>query len=380
MRAKRWAAAATLAALLLTVTGCDALSGLVGGAPRTPRATPDAVAAAAAPPLDCAAFTATPPVEAVLGGRAPLAETPADALTTPAGRGPFAAQAAGGGWCRWGDDPADTTSKTVHTLAVQLLPRAAASWERLAAQYPESAAMGAHYDGGESRGGDCAPATGVQATGAPATGVQGSSCRTNVLVGGSWLAVQAVSATSVIDEKAFHALVQTFLPPVAAIDARNATPAPTAAGQPLSCGAADWLKAVAAAFGPKSVTTLEPGESFGVPTALLDVPGTTTCAYSSGGDGSSGYLGTVSVLRGAADAYATYHAAVVDSDSDASGGTIQAGGATVATLVRTTSASGSTPAQTVVDALVGDTWIQYAAQAGSGDEAASVIQWVAGRL
>lgn len=370
MRAKRWAAAATLAALLLTVTGCDALSGLVGAAPRTPTATPQPVAAAAAPPLDCAAFTATPPVEAVLGGRAPLAPTPADALTTPAGRGPFAAQAAGGGWCRWGDDPAGTTSKAVHTLAVQLLPRAAASWERLAAQYPESAAMGAHYDGGESRGGDCAPATGAP----------GSSCRTNVLVGGSWLAVQAVSGTSAIDEKAFHALVQSFLPTVAAIDARTPTAAPTASGRPLSCGSADWLKAVASAFGPKTVTTLDPGESFGMPTALLGVPGATTCAYSSGGDGGSGHLGTVSVLRGASDAYATYHAAVVDSDSDASGGTIEVRGSPLATLVRTTSASGSTPAETVVDALVGDTWIQYAAQAGSGDEAASMVQWVAGRL
>ncbi|MCI0156309.1 hypothetical protein KNO15_06325 [Leifsonia shinshuensis] len=370
------AAVAALTAALLCLTGCDAIAGLVGSGGATPRSTPRPVVSASAPPLDCAAFTAAPPVEALLGGAAPLADSPADALTTPAGRGPFAAQAAGGGWCRWGDDPAEATASTsvhtppVHTLSVQLLPRATAIWQRLTDQYPESAAMGAHYDGGESRGGECATAPGGR----------GSRCHTNVLVGASWLAVDAVSGTSVIDEKAFHALVQTFLPAAAAVDARSATPGPTASPRPLPCGGADWLNPVAGAFGPQTVTTLEPGESFGLATALLDVPGSVTCAYRTGGDGASGYLGTVSVLRDAADAYATYHSVVVDRDPDASGGTIESGGKQFATLVRTTAASGSTPAETVVDALVGDAWIQFAAQAGSDDQAAAVVQWVAGRL
>ncbi len=373
MRTSRLAAAAALGAVLLCLTGCDAIAGFVGTGGATPTSTPRAVVNASPPPLDCAAFTATPAVETLLGGSAPLAATPADALSTPAGRGPFAVQAAGGGWCRWGDDPAGDASADAHTLSVQLLPRAAAIWQRLADQYPDSAAMGAHYDGGESRGGDCAKA---------ATG-HGSTCRTNVLVGGSWLAVDAASGTSAIDEKAFHALVQSFLPTAAAVDARTAsttTPAPTATPQPLPCGGADWLKAVAAAFGPQTTTTLEPGESFGMATALLDVPSSVACAYRTGGDADPVYLGTVSVLRDAAAAYATYHSAVVDHDPDASGGTIDSGGKQYATLVRTTSASGSTPAETVVDALVGDAWIQFAAQAGSDDQASSMVQWVAGQL
>jgi hypothetical protein len=387
VRTRRLTAAAVLAVALLCLTGCDAVRGLVGWGGSTPSATPRPIASAAPAPLDCAAFTPTAPVEALLGGPAPLASTPADALATPAGRGPFAVQAAGGGWCRWGDDPAapapsvSTASPAPpagRTLSVQLLPRAAASWQRLADQYPDSAAMGAHYDGGESRGGDCAVVPGRS----------GGTCHTNVLVGASWLQVDAVSGTSAIDEKAFHALVQSFLPAAAAVDARKTTPAPTAtlaptatpAPQSSQCGGADWLTAVAAAFGPRSVTTLEPAGSFGVATALLDAPGVTACAYRTGGDGDPVYLGTVSVLRDAADAYATYHAAVVDHDADASGGTIDAGGRQIATLIRTTSASGSTPAETVVDALVGDTWIQYAAQAGSDDEAAAMVQWVAGRL
>ena len=53
-----------------------------------------------------------------------------------------------------------------------------------------------------------------------ATGT-GSTCHTNVLVGGSWLAVDAVSGTSAIDEKAFHTLVQSFVPTVAAIESRE---------------------------------------------------------------------------------------------------------------------------------------------------------------
>lgn len=370
MRARRLSAVAALSAALLTLTGCGALGGLVGIGGSTPGSTPYPAASAARAPLDCAAFSATPPVEALLGGSAPVASAPADALATPAGRGPFAAQAAGGGWCRWGDDPSDTGSAAVRTLAVQVLPRAAAIWQRLTVEYPDSAAMGAHYDGGVSRGGDC-----TKAAGGP-----GSACHTNVLVGGSWLAVDAVSGTSTIDEKSFHALVQSFLPAVAAFDARTATPAPSSTPQPLPCGSAEWLTAVAGAFGSKSVATLEPGESFGMPTALLDVPGAVTCAYRTGGDGAPSYLGTLSVLSDAADAYATYHAAVVDHDPDASGGTIEAGGAQVATLVRTTSASGSTPAVTVVDALVGDSWIQFAGQAGSDPEAESMIQWVAARL
>jgi hypothetical protein len=227
--------------------------------------------------------------------------------------------------------------------------------------------MGAHYDGGESRGGDCAAAT---------TGTTGSSCHTNVLVGGSWLAVDAISSTSTIDEKAFHALVQSFVPTVATLDARTPTPAPA---KVLSCGDAAWLKAVAGVYGPSSVAVLDPAGTFGVQSALVADPAVTVCAYRAG-SGDSALLGTVSVLRGASAAFATYHGLVVSRDPDASGGTIQVGGTEVATLVRHTDASGSTPAETVVDAQVGDAWIQFAALSGSDDQASSVVEWVAGRL
>lgn len=370
MAATRWsgaAAVAGLAAVLVCLSGCQAL-GLPGAGPTSRRPT-SAPAVDVAPPLDCAAFTATPAVEALLGGSAPLATTPADGLTTPAGRGPFGAQAAGGGWCRWGDDPAGspaTTSAAEHLLSVQLLPRATASWQWQAQQYPQTAATGAHYDGGESRGGDCGRAT----SGA------GSTCHTNVLVGGSWLAVDAVSSTSTVDEKAFHALVQTFVPTVAAIDARTTTPP---AVKPLSCGDTVWLKAVAGVYGPASVAVVAPAATFGLQNALVGDPRVTVCAYRAG-TGDSSLLGTVSVLRGGSAGYATYHSLVVDRDPDASGGTIQLGSTELATLVRHTDASGSAPAETVVDALVGDTWIQFAAVTGSDDQAASVVQWVAGRL
>lgn len=370
MAATRWsraAAVAGLAAALLCLSGCQAL-GLPGAGPTSPHPT-SAPAVDVAPPLDCAAFTATPAVEALLGGAAPLATTPADALTTPAGRGPFGAQAAGGGWCRWGDDPAASPAATtapVHLLSVQLLPRATANWQWQAQQYAQTAATGAHYDGGESRGGDCGPAT---------SGT-GSTCHTNVLVGGSWLAVDAVSSASTIDEKAFHALVQSFVPTVAAIDAHATTPAPV---KPLACGDAAWLKAVAGVYGPSSVAVLAPAATFGLPNALLADPRVTVCAYRAG-TGDSSLIGTVSVLRGGSAAFATYHGLVVGRDPDASGGTIQLGSTELATLVRHTDASGSTPAETVVDALVGDAWIQFAAVTGSDDQASSVVQWVAGRL
>ncbi len=376
MTARRRSGAAVLtgalAAALLCLSGCQLL-GLPGAGPTTPRPTAQA-GVDVAPPLDCAAFTAAPAVEALLGGSAPLATTPVDALTTPSARGPFGAQAAGGGWCRWGDDPASSaatpagaTPAPVHLLSVQVLPRATASWQRLAQQYPESAANGAHYDGGESRGGDC----GHAASGA------GSSCHTNVLVGGSWLAVDAVSTTSTIDETAFHALVQSFVPTVAAIDARSATPAPAKA---LSCGDPEWLKAVAGVYGPSSVATLDTAQSFGVQSALLDVPGAAVCSYRASGDAESSLIGTVSVVRDAAAAYASYRGLVVDRDADASGSTLQVGGTEVAALVRHTDAVGSTPAETVVDALVRDAWIQFAAVSGSDDEASSVVEWAAGRL
>ncbi|MFE4467283.1 hypothetical protein ACFRFH_00590 [Leifsonia sp. NPDC056824] len=367
--ATRWsraAAVAGLAAALLCLSGCQAL-GLPGAGPASPRAT-SAPAVDVAPPFDCAAFTATPAVEALLGGAAPLATTPAGALTTPSGRGPFGAQAAGGGWCRWGDDPAANPAAStapVHLLSVQLLPRATANWQWQAQQYAQTAATGAHYDGGESRGGDCGPATSG-----------GSTCHTNVLVGSSWLAVDAVSSTSTIDEKAFHALVQSFVPTVAAIDARAATPAPV---KPLSCADAAWLKAVAGSYGAASVAVLAPAATFGLPNALLADPRVTVCAYRAG-TGDSSLIGTVSVLRGASAAFATYHGLVVGRDPDASGGTIKLGSTELATLVRHTDASGSTPAETVVDALVGDAWIQFAAVSGSDDQAASVVGWVAGRL
>ncbi|GAA4144224.1 hypothetical protein [Leifsonia shinshuensis] len=371
-RGRRIAAVLLLVVALAGLTGCQAL-GLAG--PDRPTGTPTPSAAApVASPVDCAALVTPHAVATLLGGDAPLAKTPADALMTPAGLGPYAVQASGGAWCRWGADPGGGGSATAtpspapsRTLALLLLPRAAATWQRLTQQYPDSAAMGAHYDGGESRGGDCARAT---------TG-RGSSCHTNVLVGGSWAAVSGSSGDSVIDEKAFHDLVQSFLPALAAADARLPKQAPPA---PLPCGGADWLRAVAGAFGPTSVTVLPPAGAFGMPSALLDGQAATVCAYRAAGDGSSGYLGTLSVLRDAADAYAAYHAAVVDHDPEASGGTIDHGGSQVATLVRYTDASGSTPAEVVVDVLVGDAWIQFAAPSGSADAPASVVQWVAGKL
>ncbi len=114
--------------------------------------------------------------------------------------------------------------------------------------------------------------------------------------------------------------------------------------------------------------------------ALLDVPGAAVCSYRASGDAESSLIGTVSVVRDAAAAYASYRGLVVDRDADASGSTLQVGGTEVAALVRHTDAVGSTPAETVVDALVRDAWIQFAAVSGSDDEASSVVEWAAGRL
>ena len=364
-------AAGALALLASALTGCAALGIDVIGGPASTRATETVPSGPpAAPALDCSQFASENTVAALLGAHAAAADPPAGTLTGVASSGGYAASAAGGGWCSWGDD---TTvfplPKTWRALTVTLLPHAQDAWTKLAENYPAAAANGADYDGGVSRGGSCST---------PTTTSPGSECRTNVLVGSSWLEVRAGASDVPIAESDFHAFVQGMLPAAARFDA--SVPVVTAPA-PLACADPEWLAELKSVFGLSAVSSLGSEGSFDLRTAAHLDGAAMSCAYQPSEDGSGGLLGTLSVLRNSAGSYATYRHAAISTGGSAAGvhsGSITAAGQTVPTVVRTEQ-DGST-STTVVDALVGTTWIQFAAADADEDTVAAYVTWVASRL
>ena len=103
------------------------------------------------------------------------------------------------------------------------------------------------------------------------------------------------------------------------------------------------------------------------------------CDYQPGTNASEQYLGTLSVITGGADAYEAYRAQAIAADSATHAGSIEVGGQSVPTLVRTITAEGR-PDITVVDALAGTTWVQFLAQTGDEDGVSAVVQWAATKL
>ncbi|WP_158865303.1 hypothetical protein [Leifsonia sp. AG29] len=385
-------AAAFGAALALLLSGCAALG---FGAPSS-SPLPTSSVPPAKPAIDCASLTTEQAVTTLLGGPADPEAQPWSALSAAAARGPFAVIASGGGWCGWGPDPASPSASASSAsptagapaapptatpgatasskaalaprgVAVAVIPGAADAWKRLAAAHPDAATAGADYDGGVSLGGDCS---------GPSTAAAGNECHTNVLVGGSWVAVTAYASDRLVVEKSFHEFVQSLIPQITQFDktAKVAATAPT-----LPCADQPWLDSVRDALGLDAVSSEGAEESFRQTDALLTARGMTLCNYRAGTDGSGRHVGTLSVIADGAQAYEQYRAEVVSLDTEAHAGSITVGGQQIPTLARTITAPGI-PDATAVDAVVHGAWIEFTAPAADDDSVASYVQWVAGRL
>lgn len=345
------AALAVLAALALA--GCSAL-GLpdpAGSPTRTPTPTPTTEPFA----LDCPSVVAAADLDALFGAKpAPLASPPG-LLDGSAARGPLALRAVGGADCRW--------AHGADTLTVRVLPHAGATWARLAEIYPDSATPGADYDGGVSLGGDCTLTPTVW-------------CRTNVLAGDAWLAVDlSAKAVPGLTESGFHDAVQRMLPTVTAAVASRPVPP---AGQALDCNADDLRTELQTAFDRPAVTSMGVEESFRIDAAVLLTGGTTICQFQPNDDGSGGYLGSLSVLRDGAAAYETLRSAVLRDHPDAQGATITVGGDTVPALVWNGTTEGMPFG--AAEALVGTAWIEFRSLDTDTDRSLQLVQWAAGTL
>ncbi|UAJ78539.1 hypothetical protein IT072_14960 [Leifsonia sp. ZF2019] len=352
-------AAISALVVALVLSGCSLLGIPDPGASasRTPTPTP-----AAAFALDCPAVVDDADLTAFLGADAKPVTDVAGITTSVAAAGPLALPAVGGSSCGW------THGKD--TLTVEVLPHAADGWGQLAAEHPDVATPGADYQGGVSLGGDCALTPTVW-------------CRTNVLVGGAWLAVDLrAAAVAGLTEAGFHGAVQRMLPTVTA----EVSSAPAAAtGAPLDCSADDLRAQMQTTYDLPAVTPMDVDATFRVDSAVLRMGGTTLCVFGRGDGGSgggtavgSGYLGSLSVLPAAPGVYDRLRAAVLAQDASAHSETITVKGEEYPALVWNGEVE-STPFVSV-DAVVGGRWIEFHSTDTDPSRALAMVQWAAGKL
>jgi hypothetical protein len=246
------------------------------------------------------------------------------------------------------------------------LPHASADWDQLAALYAYASTPGAAYDGGTSRGGNCVLAP------------QPSSCHTNVLVGSTWLSVEASSsADGAVTEPRFHAFVQQLIPAVAKADA--SAPAFPAA-RTVECASDPYQSALAESFAIPSATSMGVEETFRIEAAALSLKRLNICQYQPSNDGTGGYLGTLSVLPSASRSYATYSRLVSAGAAPAERIELTRGTQKLAAL--RWSATEDNVVRTYVDVLVDGSWIQFTA-AGPGpqpDDVTAYAQWVVANI
>jgi len=322
--------------------------------PTTPIASPTATPAL----LDCDALVTQSAIDALMTTSTPRSDALERALDGAIADGPFAVVNAGGTVCQWGDN--DLTR-----VRVRVLPHASAEWDKLAAIYTHASTPGASYDGGTSRGGSC-------------TMDRPPSCSTNVLVGSSWLAVDASSSVpGAITEPRFHEFVQHLIPAVADADI-SAPPPPQA--KPLACSSDAYQTALAGAYGIPHATSMGVEETFRIEGAATWGERLTLCHYQPSNDGSGGYLGTLSVLPSASRSYAIYTRLVSSGSDPAEKIQLTQGSKKVEALRR--SATADTPVRIYVDTLVDGNWIQFTAAApyAQPDKAAAFAQWVVENL
>lgn len=285
------------------------------------------------------------------------------------GRSPFSLEFAGGSTCEWGTPGADNPTDGSHsTLTIQVLPDAAAVWNQTAKTYAyrNESDIGAPYGPYESRGGDCVR----------------DQCKTNVLVGSTWLAVTAVGqGMSPASQSSFHAFVQGLIPRVEAFDAHGAADRTPVTSAPLDCVSDAYTSALAASFGIPGAESRGVEEQFRLEAGALfsnvePSHGMTLCQYQPT-DGTGGDLGVLSVLPNSS--------ALFDQLSDT-----LASANIVTDLVPLTSGSqqlsgmghkiGGYYNLYAVDVLVDGDWIEYVG-GGANDghvaaHTAAYVQWV----
>ncbi|OJX72456.1 hypothetical protein [Leifsonia sp. 71-9] len=352
---RRIVTVALAASVLLAVSGCAELGLPLPGTP-TGTATPTGPAAPPAFALDCPATVGAADLASVLGAQATAVTTPPGILASAAAAGPLALPAVGGAACRW--------KHGTDTLVVQVLPHAAAAWTTLAAAYPNAATPGADYDGGVSLGGDCTLTPTV-------------ICRTNVLVGEAWLAVELTAAAAPgLTEAGFHDIVQRALPSVAAAVAK--APSPVPAAKAFDCADPGLRAELQQTFALPAVTSMGTEPTFRIADAVIVAPGATLCAFQPNEDGSGGYLGSLSVLPGTAAAYEQLRAAVLAQDPSAHSEMMTVKGEQVPALVWGVTADDT--AFTSVDAMIGTRWVEFRSTDPDDSRSLAIVQWVAATL
>lgn len=221
------------AALVALLSGCVSAPAPAKGpsgsatASATPTGTPTVAATA------CDTVTTPDAVRALVGGSGEP-QTFTDLQPGDADSGPWPILAANGSYCAWGGlGPLRFDHQQDPSVVVQTLPHARNAWQQLVDEATPT--PGAAYTGGEARGGNC----------------QATTCSTNVLVGDTWLAVTATSATA-LAEPTFHAAVQGM------VTALGKAPVPSALPKLASRPACDDAGIVAALSTAYGLTTVHP--------------------------------------------------------------------------------------------------------------------------
>lgn len=337
MRGARALLAVAAVAVVGLLGGC-AQAGAAGVAKETmpsvrPSASSTPVAAKTAPVL-CDALATPDAVSALVGGTGapqPLQHLQAG---SQASRVPWSVENADGTVCGWGGLATLIVAQGTPQVYIEVVPGLSAQWTSLAAVVDPSA--GAAYDGATSRGGSCSP------------GSRGS-CATQVLVGGAWMYVQAISdGRSSFTEQAFHDFVQGVVTRYSSA----APPTPAVPHPKRDCADDRVLSALSAGMG--AARTDDRGRpDFSLARAQLDAGQATACPFVAANAPGRGWNALVSVLDGVDPAlFAQYRQAV-----DHPGGTpvdVSALPGTATGVIEETEDS----IRVTVDVLDGSTWVQ----------------------
>lgn len=348
MKGTRILVAVAMVATTALLGGCAQVGAAGVGTP-TASSRPTAIStpvAAHTGAVACSALATPDAVAALVGGTG--AEHAIEKLqaASPPSSPPWSVQNANGTICGWGGLSGLIDDQGTPQVFLEVVPGLTAQWNALAQAINPSA--GAAYDGAISRGGSCH------------VGGGSGSCSTEVLVGGAWMHVEAISdGRSSFTEQTFHEFVQGVVTRYSSL----AAPTPVVPHAVRDCSDARLQAAVSQGLG--SAQPDNAGEKdFTLSRAQGDAGQTAGCAFASADDSEHGWNGWVSVLDGVDPALFAHYRQAVDHPQ---GTPVDVSGLPGTAVGVSEETADST--RTTIDVLTGTTWVELYVYGGTDPKA-----------
>jgi hypothetical protein len=348
MKGTRVFVAVAMVAVAAFLGGCAQVGAAGVGTP-TASSRPTAIStpvSAHIGPVACDALATPDAVAALVGGTGAVHAIEKLQAGSPPSAPPWSVENANGTVCGWGGLSGLIAEQGTPQVFLEVVPGLAAQWNALAQAI--NPGVGATYDGAISRGGSCHLGSGS------------GSCATEILVGGAWMHVEAISdGRSSFTEQTFHEFVQGVVTRYASL----AAPTPVVPHAVRDCGEARLQAAVSEGMG--SAQPDSRGEKdFTLFRAQLDAGQTTTCSFVSADNPEHGWAGWVTVLDGVDPALFAQYRQAVDRPHGEPVDVSSLPGTAVGVSEATEDSTRIT-----VDVLTGTTWVELYTYASTDPKA-----------